>query len=132
MTGIPSTIFRSSSALSSRNEQIGLARESARHNGYIVSIFNARRRRLLSGDNLRFGSHETGEVCRHSCRESQLRLQNPFELADNRVTGQQRVVMQHGFEELGAETSRSDSTCEDVRIEKYPHETSRKTSSSVR
>ena len=64
--------------------------------------------------------------------QPKLLSENPFQFLKHRLTRQQLVVVNHALQQFAAEASCRDAACKDVRIEENPHETLRKTSSSVK
>ena len=64
-------------------------------------------------------------------RHEELLQQGSFKLLEARLANQQPVLGEHKLEDVKAESPSRECGHQDVRVEKDPHETSSKTSSSV-
>ncbi len=79
---------------------------------------------LAPEEGLRLPNHFVGHL--------HLVLQDAAELSQDPFPEHEFVLGQHDLQDLSGETSRGEGTQEDVGVEKNPHDTSRKTSSSVK
>ena len=93
-----------------------------------------------SSDRVRGGfSHDYGRLTKelvrridHGGGDSEFRIEHSAQLMKHGLARDERVIRDHDLKHIGAEASGGHSTDQNVRVEEYPQETSRKTSSSVR
>ena len=114
------------------NEDIGFRGNGTGKDRNIVGVLDRNGRIFLRLNDLTFRFQQGKESVDYRHGQAELMGENSFEFSQHRSAGQQLVVMNDAFQQFAAKTARGDTTRENVRVEENPHETSRKTSSSVK
>ncbi len=79
-----------------------------------------------------FGPQQSEIFPDHGFRQTELLGENSLKFLQYLLANEQLVVGDDTFEQFGTQTARGDRARQHVGVDKYSHETSRKTSSSVR
>lgn len=114
------------------DENVGAARNRFRQNGNIrfVPYLDDKSLHLPGNDGL--PAQEGIKFLDNVSGDSHLLAQDPSKLTQHRDANNQLVLSQDQIEYVGAQSTGRDGAHEDVGVESDLHETSRKTSSSVR
>lgn len=118
--------------LIARDEYVGSSADGASKNGNIGSVPNLNGWIFPGFDQRAFRLQQGEKLRDDSIREPELLREDALEPSQHRPASQQLVVVNDVFQKLAAEAARGDARREDVRVWKDLHETSRKTSSSVK
>jgi len=114
------------------DEDLGSPADGAGKDWNIVGVLDQDGRIFPQFNHPAFGLQQTKESADDRLGQPELADEYSFELQQHRLARQQLMVVDDALEQFAAEAARGDTACENVRIEKDPHETSRNTSSSVR